>query len=62
MCPDVSLHVCKLWGAQTGGSYCFASAGSMQTAVFTHTGHTPINHFVARVIMPNKDCISRQGW
>lgn len=49
--PAVSSHVCKLLRAQRGGSYNFTSAGCMQTAVFTHVGPIPINHFVARVIM-----------
>lgn len=51
MCSTVSLPVCKLLRAQTIGSYNFTAAGSMQTAVFIHIGHIPINHFVARVLM-----------
>ena len=48
-CHAVSLCVCKLLSVQTRGS--FTAAGSMQTAVFTHIGHVPVNHFVARVMM-----------
>lgn len=51
MCPTVSLQACKLLRVQTRGSYNFTAAGSMQTSVFTHIGHIPINHFVARVVM-----------
>lgn len=50
--PTVSSYVCKLLGIQRTGSYNFTSAArSMQTAVFTHIGPIPINHFVARVTM-----------
>lgn len=47
----VRSYVCKLLGIRRTGSYNFISARSMQTAVFTHTGPIPINHFVARVTM-----------
>lgn len=50
-CLAVSSHVCRLLRVQRTGGYNFTSAGSMQTAVFTHIGPIPINHFVTRVIM-----------
>lgn len=51
---SVSCYNLALLGAQGNGSRDFTAAGSVQTAVFTHIGCVPINHFVGVWLEPQR--------